>query len=961
MLLLFAKTSKSQVFPIQQFTEEDGLVNSNVYRIFQDSRSYLWFGTENGISRFDGNKFFNYTSTDKVILNGVMGFNELDSCKKIAWTYQGCAYLIDNDSIYPFGVKGKYDLSTIIFTLNDHEKIWIIDKKGRLLLYANQTICEIKPSGIAKPIYFRKMAKSHSGIVYFASDNGIYIFKDNVLQPYLTKGISDGAYALTFDEDDNIWVGTGNKIVKVTKNLTIRDYFIGRVSEISDLICDSKGRIWAAIPKLGILVLNNEKFENITTELKLQGILVNTLFADKNGNIWIASHGSGLFCVLGIDLINYPVEHGKINNYVNAITFNKGSIYVGSIGTISQFNGNDLTTLKLKNLRPTDFIYFLEMNNNKLYIGTPRGIIIKNLRNKQGEKFINNNGAISCFFEKNGDMIIGKYSGTDILKYGGTQTRDYSDIFINNRVNCITSKKNGNLLFGTNSGLIICEHGKYRNILLDRNVVEEKVNAILVDPQGRLWIGTDHGAYVLDNDKINHYSIKQGLCGNKCTSFACDSFGNIWIGTLNGLNKFDGNQFSKIDAKSGLCSNSVLSLFFYGQNLWVGTINGLSMLALKKTNTDVNPPPVYITQARFEGKNYFFPESVVLSPDDKSIHISFAGIEFPRSDKLEYQYKIVPGSDNWRSISGNDIELSSLAAGEYQFLLRARHTGFEWNKRPQSLKITVLSPIWSKSWFIALASLVLIFFIYRILKWWILRKENEKRHTAYLNNKMVYLKQQALTAMINPHFVFNCLNSIQSYIYTNDKDKANNFLVKFSRLIRMTLEHGQDAFISLNKELERLDLYLSIEQLRFINKLSFDLIVNKNLITEKILIPNMILQPYIENAIKHGIVPKKEGGKVEINIEQQTDGGLKVTIMDNGVGFSNSTGGSGHNGRSLGMKLTAERLGLLSKMYGNVYSVKTIENKNENGSVTGTTVELYISTDVKAEEFEIGEKAIPFP
>jgi len=201
------------------------------------------------------------------------------------------------------------------------------------------------------------------------------------------------------------------------------------------------------------------------------------------------------------------------------------------------------------------------------------------------------------------------------------------------------------------------------------------------------------------------------------------------------------------------------------------------------------------------------------------------------------------------------------------------------------------------------------------------------------------MENQAKQAMMNPHFVFNALNSIQHYMLDNDKQSANKYLTKFSRLIRMNLDLSTKTDITLEEEFEKLKLYLEIEQLRFGEKLTYDFNINAELETDEVYMPSMILQPFVENAIWHGIMPADKIGKItvsanSINNEKQ----LQITILDNGIGITNSKNMSKpqtHN--SIGIQLTVDRIKLFSSQH-NSEGIVTIEDDLKTGGTCVTII-----------------------
>ena len=199
----------------------------------------------------------------------------------------------------------------------------------------------------------------------------------------------------------------------------------------------------------------------------------------------------------------------------------------------------------------------------------------------------------------------------------------------------------------------------------------------------------------------------------------------------------------------------------------------------------------------------------------------------------------------------------------------------------------------------------------------------------------------ALRAQMNPHFIFNCLNSIQYFTAKNDSESASNYLSKFSKLIRLVLENSRSEKVSLQNELETLRLYIEMEAMRFQNKLSYQLNVASDIEQEYIQIPPLLLQPFVENAIWHGLMHKEEGGTITVDVIQKNNAIIQVVVTDNGIGRQKSAefkSKTATKNKSFGMKVTAERIELINQLYKTATEVKIIDLKNEAGFASGTRV-----------------------
>ncbi len=251
----------------------------------------------------------------------------------------------------------------------------------------------------------------------------------------------------------------------------------------------------------------------------------------------------------------------------------------------------------------------------------------------------------------------------------------------------------------------------------------------------------------------------------------------------------------------------------------------------------------------------------------------------------------------------------------------------------------------------AILSLLLLGFIFWQFFKYRQRIKKEREHVAQLRAEEAAQRHwqetelRALRSQMNPHFIFNCLNSIKSLTLKNETDKASLYITKFSRLMRQVLENSRSEWISLQDELETLKLYLDMEKLRFQTRFSYQLNVSPDLTTHSIQVPPMLIQPYVENAIWHGLMHKEGNGEVIVSLEENGDKQLIVKIIDDGIGRKRSTelkSKSATEKKSFGMQITSERMDMLNQYY-HINATSTIKDLYDAlGNVVGTEVILTI-------------------
>ncbi|MCY1523813.1 Histidine kinase [compost metagenome] len=290
----------------------------------------------------------------------------------------------------------------------------------------------------------------------------------------------------------------------------------------------------------------------------------------------------------------------------------------------------------------------------------------------------------------------------------------------------------------------------------------------------------------------------------------------------------------------------------------------------------------------------------------------------------------------WTETKNRRLELSSLEPGNYTFEVAAKSQGNQWSE-PARFHFTLKEHFWQTTWFISIWLVAGAFLLYIITVNITRRQKNKEQQQLLLKNKTLMLEQRALQAMMNPHFVFNVMNSIQHYIHTSNTSSANKILTGFARLIRKNLEICTKSYVNLEEEIDYLNLYLSLEKNRFGDKFNYRLEVAPGIDREESLIPSMLLQPYIENAIWHGIMPKEEGGEVFIQIDRQEENYLQINIIDNGIGIENALQQKKSGHQSKGMDLTRERINLLNKI-----EAKPIHLHIKQNGKSGTTVTILV-------------------
>jgi hypothetical protein len=318
----------------------------------------------------------------------------------------------------------------------------------------------------------------------------------------------------------------------------------------------------------------------------------------------------------------------------------------------------------------------------------------------------------------------------------------------------------------------------------------------------------------------------------------------------------------------------------------------------------VSSVPVQLTAFTINGKPFPGDTALSLSYDQNNIHISFTGISFREPQSVTYRYKIKTGDSKWFYTSNSSLDLPQLSSGNYQIMIQAATSKSNWSSSPLQLSFTIHSPYWKTGWFYSGVIAVLAttgFFAFRYRYKQKINKEEQKR-------KSVEAELAALRSQMNPHFIFNSLNAIQDFIFQHKTEEANEYLSKFAKLIRAILNQSRKQFATIEEECDLLRMYLELESLRFNNAFEWEMKIGDGIIASEMLIPSMLLQPVVENSIKHGFKNLKRKGLLRISFEKE-NGFIRCEVEDNGIGRS---GEKNMDGKSHALSITTERLIILN-------------------------------------------------
>ncbi len=702
-------------------------------------------------------------------------------------------------------------------------------------------------------------------------------------------------------------------------------------------------------------------------------------FTDKEGRLWIGtSNGLYMQKLQKLPIQKVPIAHKSQQHSVKTAKYYKGKIYLGNMAKYD--SGLWIMNATTKAVEKKIMFYESSSDWNEifcieqyqpdtLWIGSAEGILwFSTLTHNYGKVVLSktNNELLHerfPFLVKNNEdknpWIF--YSGTPLFGNYNIPSKKFIINYVENREanSNITIK---HLVTDSYGNVWIAGEGLARfnttTNKIDTTIIQfaghakhnTDVLTISADNNGSLWLQTatnDFLEYKIKDKKFVVYNEALGFPAGEVIALSKVINNKMWIHQSNRLLLFDTKfkSYQIFSTKDGLpedkvtCRNIIYSpemneyYSFYSKHLAILQLPLLNNSIIRKIN---------IYQIKLSNQqNIFNPDSIVkISYKESDVVLYFSTQDFEYGDEYIYHYKINNG--NWIFINNtNELHLGKLESGNHSITLKTNNkAGVEI---VQTIHIKVTPPFWKKGWFLLLIVLTFLLLMYYFHK----QRERKIKAALDIDKKITEYEMKALHAQMNPHFIFNALNSIKDLILKKDNDKASRYLSKFSQLTRINLEQSNKSFIPLEKIILQINQYLEIEALRF-DDFIYSVSIANEIDTSEIMAPPMLLQPLVENAIWHGLLPKTGTKKLSINFINEGDL-ICCVIEDNGIGIIKSTQLKVmSNHLSIGLQNIKQRIKIINEKYNTKYALSITDKQNEYSyDETGTISKLWFSTHIK--------------
>jgi len=919
------------------FFEEDGLALNSCWAIAEDRKGNLWFGSYGeGLSIYDGFQFKVISQNEGLVHNEI-------------------TQLFSNENFMYVGTSDGVSLIDI----NTH-KVFSVNNPGGKELFRVQDFFEFQ-----KEVYV---------VTY---NSGVFKIVGGKLQLSLVK-VNDHKYIYSvLVDNDSIYSSnkgffTKNPLAEYTVKDSVPSRKLGK-SIIWDYVKTNDRKIFAAAWGIydsngGIYEIVNNKMNSRASEFGISSKEVISMAYDPNfQKLYIGTKDAGLFEVS----LNPQIKFNSINGknilgfaraeITSAILFSDGLILKGaederniSLPQLKKWQADYVLNTKLPLPKHQDDFYELDhtitageidfydikVSENIYWVNTNIGVFV-----------IKESGELHLYlplhseeinFTPAGDLIetnpyggVRVYKDPDAFKY---THHDHSDSQTPTMIVNSLQKGEKTYFLSVFSGLYVWENDRFTSYV-ERGIWTEKKLRHITALGENIAISNEFGDVFIINNATSFKLLEKipraNIPGNTI-SFLKEYRGTLVIGTEKGLSLYKNNRYIFLDKEQGL-EQPLLSAEVNGSKLTIGSNNGFYTVDLDgvsdtKARVDqIKLKEIYINNSKSSVGSSAQNERMNLAHNENTILLKFSTNAHPYPNKLKYQYRLNP-NENWSlPASSPELFLPFLPPNDYAIAVKVldESTGLSYSQ--PLLNLSILPPFWKTWWFALLIAIIAISVIYSIYSFQMLQTRKFEEQKGLIQKRFEETKMEALLSQMNPHFIFNAMNSIQYYIMKSDIDNATIFLGDFAKLIRLNLDNCTKPTILLVEEIEYLQSYIRVENTRFNDSIKVIIDIDPSIDQYEVEIPTMLLQTFVENVFVHAFPETIKNPTLKISFNMLSEGVLECKITDNGIGFSNNSAQKLHLSR--GVTLVKERLTLLGYHVENTLNITSGKNN-------GTTVIL---------------------
>ncbi|MEM9916642.1 MAG: histidine kinase [Bacteroidota bacterium] len=953
------------------YDTDDGLPSSEVYDIELADDGSLWFTTDRGVSHFNGYEFQTYTTNDGLVnntnfeickdKNGRRWFNAFDG--RLSYYEDGQFHPYEgNDSLVR---TSRWEVvENIAFTQGDNSLLLpvTITRHGNYLIRYYR---ENKSNG-----RFEKKL-----IVDDESDEVAKIvpLKGNAYLRYqllFRLGADfDSSIKVKLGEDDYIFF-TKHELIRVQGDQARPTGFKSK-GEIDLTYLDNQQRLWVCTLD-GLYMFDEGRYDR-PARTYFQGLSITSILQDLEGNYWVSTLQEGVFKVASIEVEHIDLDKAELKKEkALSIAIMDSCLIIGTSNSrILYLNAKE--ELKQFYKFPESLEAFIIQKGNSLYSrmgsklefdnGQP---VVRKLYSDVSTAPINIDDSL---------VIFGRFNALIIAKQPSATGRGFERvgrIATGKRIMEVLQFPKDTFWMGTVNGLYrshINQLNDFEQLRADQALLNTRISSLLPLGNVGFWIATmGEGLLFYRQGIIHAYPFTDGKQSELINSLFLQDDHTLWLGGNEGVKKISFQlddrgvprieQVKAITIASGLSTNYINEITEWKGRIWLATEEGLDHFSPDLATEVSHPPSIQVEKVVIDTSDFITHSNPQLAHDQNDVLFHFTAVSFSKPDRVPfYRYRLLHerSDTNWIYTDSRDVQYINLSHGVYRFEVMARNNSGVWSPEAAVYRFRIL-PHFTQTWwfwvFMFILAIGVVYLLVRRRERSIQQQEAQKRALQHARLQAKEAELESLRSQMNPHFVFNSLNSIQNFIFKRDIEQANYYLSKFSRLMRDSLQFTKLKNIKLDKEIQFISAYLELEQMRFPNRFEFEIVTPEHFSFHQYTVPPLLLQPILENAVKHAFKNISYKGQLRLEFEEVDQKMLQMVVVDNGSGIVQKSPelpdvASGH--RSLGLKIIKDRIDLINRDYADEPAYFHIENRMDlNPAANGTKVTICLPLELEA-------------
>ena len=918
-----AGLTAQQVQQFRNYSAESGLSQSVVLSIAQDNRGYLWVATEVGLNRFDGTQFTAFYQEHGLPSNRVNVVYSDNTESLWAGTDMGIVRWNGNHFETPAIADTLSGIPITSIFQDSKNRLWIGTEGFGVWLIDGSSIKAYKSTNGLSGDRVREVIETANGLIWIGTREGLTVINPNGSMKIWTEshGLPDNRVrSLTIDPLGRLWVGTRSGIAIfrnqiITDRITTDDGLVNNM--VKKVVFDHFNQAWVTTEE-GFSIIDGDEYINLGLEDGFGSSIFNTVYHDREGNIWIGTFGAGVFRYLGERFETMTVRDGLADNMVTAIRKTANDLWISTYGGgVTQLTNGINRLWNSSNGLVDERVFDLHVDSSgALWIATRNGINI--IRDGKISSLTVENGLPfriirTITADPDGSLWFGTDGGGLIhLRNGMFENITTTEGLIHNTIRSVKFASDGSMWIGSYGGLNHFHNGVHKHFTSSDGLANNIVLDVLTDSDGSVWAATFGGLSHLKDGIFSNYTVANGLPSDVIYLIHKDIYDNYWIGTTRGLVRFrtdnlDGNGipiFKRYTTDYGLSADELNrgAVFGRGDTLWFGTVGGLSIYYRDRDPETNFRPPIYLEQVRVFDQVVTDLDDVSLGFRDNSLWFDYTALSYSAPEKLTYEYRLHPIDSEWLPTDQKSVRYAGLPSGDYIFEVRARSNDGQWSEQPAVLDFTIRPPFYSTWWFrlILIVSFIgLIAFLYNY----------------YRVNKQVDLERMRVRIASDLHDDVGAslteialqTDFLQAYPIPDSLKYPLQQIGETSRRIVTTMDDIVWSIDARNDTVgdltDRMQDYA--RNLLSNSGISYDFIfehldTNHSLPVEVRQNVYLIFKEMINNAAKHS-----KATHIDVRLSRHNNSS-SMFIKDNGVGLANQTRKTGHGLKNL--RLRAERI-----------------------------------------------------